>query len=62
MIKGDTPEAACFNSPEEADYRTPPHRWRTIMDPQVVIVISELKPNDRFEVCDACGAMRKVKQ
>lgn len=61
MLKGDTPGAACFDSPEEPDYRTPAHGWRTITNPQSIIVGMELKPTDRFEVCDACGAMRKVK-
>jgi len=55
MTKGDSPEAPCFDAPEEAQgYRGPQHKWRSLMkDPTAL---------PRIECCPACGAMRSVEK
>jgi hypothetical protein len=65
MIRGDTPSAACFNSPEEVDYRTPPHDWYSLMGPLARLsgeIFEHLTAagTEVVEGCRACGAMRKI--
>jgi hypothetical protein len=61
MIQGDTKEAACFNSPEESDYRTPPHNWRPLKHKKLLIALVAKQMQVIVECCDVCGAMRKIK-
>lgn len=56
MIKGDTPNAACYSSPEVTDYRTAPHNWRPLSKRSNVFK----EPIVIIEVCDSCGSMKKI--
>ena len=58
MIQGDTPTAACYHSPEETDYRTPAHRWRTIDRMEAWWVCAA--NGSGYQCCDECGALRVI--
>ena len=60
MERGDTPEAACYNTGEEAGYRQTPHQWEKLIPQSLAYKLIIAVEAITLDVCPICGAVRKT--